>query len=503
VSLSDLPDNTANDLGGTVERFPLRALPQSSATTSGQPRSVWLRAEAVGALLLLVDVAWIIIAGLGTRLAEIGIMAPATMPFDPSASIAFGGTLALMSGITLGLTGSYRTAIVQATRLEAWPTIAGLALSFGFVELMVTALDRHGAVPRLWLGAWLVVSVSGALVARKVLQSTMRALAAEGSLRRRVVVLLAGPHGDAVLTTLRQSRDDIDVIGVFEDESAGRTSEAQSYRAIHELIAFVQNHECDEVVVAVAATEHARIRRIVETLSILPCEVSVCPSLVSLPVPHVAISDLGRLLTLRVQKRPLEGIRLIVKGVMDRVVAAVALVLLAPLFAILAVAIKVGSAGPVFFRQKRHGYNHRIIRVYKFRTMSVMEDGPVVRQARADDDRITPIGRILRKTSLDELPQLINVLMGEMSLVGPRPHAIAHNEQYGALIERYANRHRVKPGITGWAQVNGCRGETRDVAQMRKRIDYDLHYIDNVSILFDLKIMLKTIWVVLSGRNAH
>jgi putative colanic acid biosynthesis UDP-glucose lipid carrier transferase len=168
-----------------------------------------------------------------------------------------------------------------------------------------------------------------------------------------------------------------------------------------------------------------------------------------------------------------------------------------------ALAIKLESKGPVFFRQRRVGKNLKVFRVYKFRTMSVMEDGGVVKQAERNDSRITRVGRLLRRTSMDELPQLINVLKGEMSIVGPRPHAVVHDDEFMRRLGHYSRRHRVKPGITGWAQVNGLRGETRTNEQLTRRMEHDLYYVANWSIWFDLEIMLRTFVILLRGRNAY
>ena len=173
------------------------------------------------------------------------------------------------------------------------------------------------------------------------------------------------------------------------------------------------------------------------------------------------------------------------------------LLCLSPMLAMTAAAIKLSSAGPAIFRQRRRGFNGRPFVIYKFRTMNVLEDGEVIRQATKQDDRVTPIGRVLRQSSIDELPQLFNVLKGDMSLVGPRPHAMAHDDEYGAAIANYAYRQHVKPGLTGLAQVNGCRGETVHLDQMKKRIDYDLWYVDNWSLLLDLQILARTTLVPL------
>jgi exopolysaccharide biosynthesis polyprenyl glycosylphosphotransferase len=193
-----------------------------------------------------------------------------------------------------------------------------------------------------------------------------------------------------------------------------------------------------------------------------------------------------------------------VKRAFDLCVAATGLLLLAPMFLLVSVAIKLDSRGPVFFRQARHGYNQNVITVFKFRSMSVMEDhGQHIKQAQKNDPRITRVGRILRRTNLDELPQLLNVLRGEMSIVGPRPHAVSHGEMFEKLVPPYSRRHRVKPGITGWAQVNGFRGETDTLEKLQRRLDYDLHYIENWSLWFDLKIMFMTVFSKKAYLNAY
>ncbi|GJD50836.1 UDP-glucose:undecaprenyl-phosphate glucose-1-phosphate transferase [Methylobacterium crusticola] len=191
------------------------------------------------------------------------------------------------------------------------------------------------------------------------------------------------------------------------------------------------------------------------------------------------------------------------KRTLDLVLAGAALVLLMPLLALIAVLITRDSRGPVIFRQNRVGFGNRPFQVWKFRTMTCCEDGPVVRQARRDDPRVTRVGRFLRRSSLDELPQLVNVLRGEMSLVGPRPHAIAHDAQYSGLIAGYPDRHAVKPGITGWAQVRGSRGETPDVAAMKHRVDLDLAYIESWSILLDLVILVMTVREIFRTHRAY
>ena len=214
------------------------------------------------------------------------------------------------------------------------------------------------------------------------------------------------------------------------------------------------------------------------------------------------IAELGDLKTLQVSRPPLTAFERALKRTFDVAVAAVGLLLLAPLLAIVGIAIKLESRGPVFFWQKRHGYNNSTINVIKFRTMVGSQDGSFV-QAKQNDQRVTHVGRILRRSNIDELPQLVNVLIGDMSIVGPRPHATAHNEMFEGRILPFSRRHNIKPGITGWAQVNGHRGETDTLEKMKRRVEHDLYYIDNWSFLLDVKIILLTLFSKRAYVNAY
>jgi exopolysaccharide biosynthesis polyprenyl glycosylphosphotransferase len=212
---------------------------------------------------------------------------------------------------------------------------------------------------------------------------------------------------------------------------------------------------------------------------------------------------LRALTPIEVQRAPLSQHDLFVKRIFDVIFASLALVILSPLLLLTSVVIKLDSSGPIIFHQRRCGFNGREFAIYKFRTMTVLGDGPTVRRVQRNDARVTWLGRLLRASSIDELPQLINVLTGEMSLVGPRPHALVHDDEYGKLIDNYIFRHHVKPGITGWAQIHGFRGETADVALMEKRVQLDLWYINNWSLWLDLRIIARTCVEVLRGQNTY
>ena len=258
----------------------------------------------------------------------------------------------------------------------------------------------------------------------------------------------------------------------------------------------------EQVLLALRWVDTSRTDFVCERLRALPLPVFLLPDRSVSSILSRSSWELRVLTPIEVQRAPLSQRDLIVKRFFDVMFAGLALAIFSPLLLLTAVAIKLDSDGPVIFRQRRRGFNGREFAIYKFRTMTVLEDGSTVRQAQRDDARVTWLGRLLRASSIDELPQLINVLTGDMSLVGPRPHAVVHDDEYGKLIDNYMYRHHVKPGITGWAQIHGFRGET-DVALMAKRIQRDLWYINNWSLWLDLKIMARTCVEVLRGQNAY
>jgi Undecaprenyl-phosphate glucose phosphotransferase len=273
---------------------------------------------------------------------------------------------------------------------------------------------------------------------------------------------------------------------------------------VNELLAFARRNPIDQIIVALPWDAENRLLAWMKKLRSLPVDVRLCPDMIGFHLPHRQVTHVGGVPMLNVFEKPLAGWNYIVKIMEDRVLAAGILVLIMPLLLVICALIKLDSRGPVLFRQKRYGFNNEVIEVFKFRTMYVDGcDDQAVAQATKQDPRVTRVGRILRRTSLDELPQFLNVLSGTMSIVGPRPHAVAHNEQYSRLIDEYLARHRVKPGITGWAQVNGLRGETETLDKMEQRVRYDLYYIENWSLLFDIRIILRTLFVGFSHPNAY
>jgi undecaprenyl-phosphate galactose phosphotransferase/putative colanic acid biosynthesis UDP-glucose lipid carrier transferase len=273
--------------------------------------------------------------------------------------------------------------------------------------------------------------------------------------------------------------------------------------AFQRAIEAAQRTRAEVVLLALRWTDRDSYKAVCEHLRVLPLPVFLLPDPSIRAIVAQRLTEIGSGVAVEVQRAPLGAFERALKRLLDIVIGGAAAVLLAPLLATVSIAIKVTSRGPVIFKQHRMGFNGREFTIYKFRTMTVAENGPTIRQACRNDSRVTWLGAILRRTSIDELPQLINVLRGEMSLVGPRPHALAHDDEYSRHIADYALRHHVKPGITGWAQIHGLRGATIRLELMERRVEFDLWYINNWSIWLDLRILLRTCSEVLRGANAY
>ena len=297
-------------------------------------------------------------------------------------------------------------------------------------------------------------------------------------------------------------------LGFYDDRSPGRTPPippelGQRVGRIEELVQHARQRRVEVIYITLPLRAETRIRSILDQLSDTPASVYVAPDFFAFQLLHSRWTTINGLPVISIFENPFYGVDGFVKRGMDFILASIFLLIAALPMLLIALAIKLTSPGPVFFRQRRYGLDGREIRVWKFRTMYVCEDGPEIQQAKPADKRVTPIGRFLRRTSLDELPQLFNVLKGNMSLVGPRPHATAHNELYRKKIQGYMLRHKVKPGITGLAQVEGYRGETDSLEKMQKRIEYDHKYIREWSLWLDLKILARTVRAVLCRQNAY
>ena len=389
--------------------------------------------------------------------------------------------------------------------ITGWLATAGVLAAFGIVSGYIDYFDRHVLLTWAWVAPW--CQLGGHLALRFAVPG-LRVL--QGAPRR---VLFAGMNAHGIEFAQRLREDvycNVRIVGFVDDRVGERLEEPLPARCdyavlgrIEDLPQLVQRQRIDLVCLALPMCSTPRLRLVLDALRDTTASVYFVPDPFVTDLIQGSVSSVSGMPVLGVCDSPFSGASGLLKRASDIVLAALILVAIAPLLAAIALAIKLGSRGPAIFRQRRYGLDGEEIIVYKFRSMRVTEDGAVIRQATRDDDRITPLGAFLRRTSLDELPQFINVLQGRMSIVGPRPHAVAHNELYRKLITGYMQRHKVKPGITGWAQVNGLRGETATLERMRARIKHDLDYVRNWSLRLDLYIIAKTISVVLKGENAH
>lgn len=425
----------------------------------------------------------------------------------PAAAALACALCALLTTNLLQLAGTYSLPALR----RAGPQAAQVTLAAISAALLVTglaALADAGPALIALSGTWLPAAVIPLLAMRAALPPLLRRLERRGVIGLRVVVVGAGEQGQRLVHALRAAKEKVRLVGLFDD----RSTRVPHYvggnpvlGGIDRLLAFAARQPVDLVIVALPLDAEERLLSCLRRLRQLPVDIRVSPDLIGFHLAGRGVTELAGLPLLNAYDRPLAGRARLVKAALDIILASMVLLLTAPLFLAIAAAIRLGSPGPVLFRQKRYGCNHQVIEILKFRTMWAedCEDGAAAfRQARPGDPRVTPLGRFLRRTSLDELPQFLNVLRGEMSIVGPRPHAIAHARQFAPLLDTYLARHRVKPGITGWAQVHGLRGETDTLEKMERRLEHDLYYIDNWSLSLDLRIILRTLLVGFSHPNA-
>ncbi|MCC6534642.1 MAG: undecaprenyl-phosphate glucose phosphotransferase [Burkholderiales bacterium] len=382
-----------------------------------------------------------------------------------------------------------------------WAIVAAILLFLGYATQLTGNFEQE--VILTWFAATPVVLLAGTKVAR----SLVRRAVVSGVIARSAVVVGANELGRELAARLRRDLySGISVRGYFDDRKSERLAgldPAEVLGKVADAPDFVKRNGIDCVYIALPIAAQPRIIALINALRDSTASVYFVPHLFVFDLIQARVDSISGIPVVAVCETPIFGVNAVVKRVFDLAMASLILAAIWPLMMVIAAGVKLSSPGPALFKQRRYGLGGEEIMVYKFRTMTVQEDGPMVVQASKQDKRVTRYGAFLRRTSLDELPQFFNVLGGSMSIVGPRPHAIAHNEQYRKLIDGYMIRHKVKPGITGWAQVNGFRGETQTVDKMRKRIEYDLDYLRNWSVSLDMWIMVKTLVTVLRDRNAY
>ena len=419
--------------------------------------------------------------------------------FDPRVLVAGLLVFALTFPGNVLLTDSVPV-VLRKSAMTALTVLAALAL-FDYASAWLKAVPRHVFLP--WFAALPALLIGANLLVRAVLR---RALARQ-AVQERVVICGINDIGLGLAQRLRDNPFfGVRVLGFFDDRDRDRLAgegAVQYLGAFSQLSDFVREHRIDRIYMALPMASQPRILKLLEELKDTTASIFFAPDIFVTELMNGRIESVAGMPVVAVRDTPFQGVNSLVKRAEDLVLSSLALLLLAPVFALIALAIRLDSRGPAIFRQKRYGLDGREISVYKFRSMSVVEDGAAqFSAAKKDDKRITRVGALIRRTSLDELPQLYNVLQGRMSMVGPRPHAVAQNEQFRKLIPGYMLRHKVKPGITGLAQIRGQRGGD-DVEALGARIASDLEYLRNWTLAMDLQILLRTVPVLLGDKKAY
>ncbi len=383
----------------------------------------------------------------------------------------------------------------------SWTVVVALLLLLGWTTQTLVFFDMRVLL------TWVLATPVAQLAAHVVLPALLpRLLSAEG-MQRVAVVAGAGELGARLAERIRATPFlGIRCAGFFDDRGVERVRGVGAGELLGDfdgLAEYVKKHRVDLIYITLPMASQPRILKLLDELRDTTASIYFAPDIFLYDLIQARMDAIGGMPVVAVCETPFYGINGLIKRVSDLVLASLILVLVSPLMLAIGIGVKLGSPGSAIFRQRRYGLDGREIIVYKFRTMTVLEDGDVIRQATRNDSRVTPFGAFLRRYSLDELPQFINVLQGRMSVVGPRPYAVAHNEMYRKLINGFMIRHKVNPGITGWAQIHGLRGEPDSIEQTKTCIEYDLAYLRNWSLRFDLQIVLKTIVFVLQRANEH
>ncbi len=384
-------------------------------------------------------------------------------------------------------------------------TVMGWGIIVAILTLLAYATDLSGQYSQRVILTWFIVTPLALVVSQITLRAIADSLRRKGGMRSAVVV----GDNDSSLKLAQRIKEFpyllIDIQGYFDERSEDRIQPGLGPRlgGLRDVASHARKNGVQMIFISLPMSAQPRIREILDDLHDTTASIYFLPDTHVFELMQARFSNVGGIPVVAICESPFSGVESVIKDISDFVLASLILLLLFPIMLAITLAVVLTSPGPAIFKQRRYGLNGEEIIVYKFRSMTVAEDGAHIEQAHKDDPRITRIGAFLRRTSLDELPQFINVLQGRMSIVGPRPHAVAHNELYRKLIKGYMLRHKVRPGITGWAQVNGLRGETDVLEKMQGRIEHDLYYLQNWSIWLDLWIIVRTVVVVLRRDNAY
>jgi len=515
------PDHTTIFETASAVSSAVKAMPRAGVKPPAS-RTLTSNALAIAAQHFEHAYSPIVLAGV-VRVIEIALVATTGLVlyliYVKPAGDSAGYYLASIAGISLLSLLAFQTADiyqVQAFRghekqymrlASAWSVVFLIAVTASF---FTRSGDEYS---RPWLGSYYVIGLITLIAFRRGLFLLVRRWTRQGRLDRRTVVVGAGGSGESLIATLATQRDsDVRVIGVFDDRSDERGAltcdGAPKLGTVDDLVEFARHTRVDLVIFSLPISAENRILQMLKKLWVLPVDIRLAAHSNKLRFRPRSYSYIGNVAVLDIFDRPIADWDVVMKWLFDKIVGSLALICAAPIMLLIAMAIKLDSKGPVLFKQRRYGFNNKFVEIYKFRSMYVEHaDATASKLVTKNDPRVTRVGRFIRKASLDELPQLFNVVFtGSLSLVGPRPHAInakAEEHLYDEAVDGYFARHRVKPGITGWAQINGWRGETDSREKIQRRVEHDLFYIENWSILFDLYIVARTPFALIRGQGAY
>ena len=424
-------------------------------------------------------------------------------------------TITVFAIITIGTfyyTGMYDIENIAKPKNQYRKIFLIISIATSLIIVFAFVQKSSHSYSRIWLFSWFIANVGLISIARVWVYFVIKKWARDGVITQNLAIIGTNELRTRLIKFLESQRDPwIRIIGIFDSGTTRTQNNPEEHDikgGLENLIADVRQKRIDNVIVAMPWTEEERLLEIIDKLEELPVGTHLCSDMATFNYLNHSYSYYGGVPVLDIHDKPMTGWGYVLKTIEDKILSALALFLLSPLFVIIALTIKLDSPGPIFFKQRRYGFNHKLIEILKFRTMkNDSQDTNAEKLVTVNDPRVTRIGGFLRKYSLDEIPQFINVLKGDMSIVGPRPHATkakAAGKLYQDHVDRYAIRHKVKPGITGWAQVNGWRGETNTEEQIRKRVEYDMYYIKHWTPIFDIQIMIRTVWAVACPpKNNH
>jgi Undecaprenyl-phosphate glucose phosphotransferase len=470
------------------------------------PTGLQLPCSMIGGVFALVDSIAILLASLlGAKAYQFAV---SSEPWNLNFHIGAGAAAALLYLLIGRSAGFYQVAeIFSASRKEAFDILWHWLLTSLLLSLLAFIFRIGIEFSRGAIICFFLIAAVFLLISRNLMKTLLSWAVSKGRVQGRRVVLIGLRDELAAIgqTDLlrRFGLTEVERVALPSHGSKAVSASRGVLTSLDDALLLARDRGAEQIVLALCWNDTRSIELIRDRLRSSPLPIQLLPDQKVRYLIRNPVFSVSRSFSIEIQRTPLSGMEQLAKRVFDIVGASVALVTLTPLMLLTALTIKLDSRGPVLFRQRRSGFNAKRFLIFKFRTMTVMEDGERVSQAIRRDPRITRFGAILRATSIDELPQLLNVLRGEMSLVGPRPHAVAHDDQYGQVLSDYAYRHHVKPGITGWAQINGMRGETPHVDLMKRRLDLDIWYISNWNIWLDFLIVIRTFAEVVRHRNAY